>query len=331
MRFTRAAMVMGLLGVASVARADSFEINGPLPSQKTLQVRLEQGSAHLPDAEVRVALSGAIRLWSSALPADLTLVEADRLAPIPRGEVVILVRFDADASHFGGGTSVDELGDVRLLVDKARDHAIVAIMIFDKPGSLSTDGKPATRDLELVLAHELGHALGCEHVHGATTVPPIMAPVLEENAKVLAGGKSLASVRQLSTDDKDRLEISMLKRQRRDISGSYTGELAVTKTGRGVGGIPVGHKIPVREGDFVVTYDGGYIRLDFRGSKRHLDTIELLFMDFELKFPAEPDLKPLRTLNMKRTTGGLDEIEVNAVIAPLKVNYEVKGVLKKKL
>src|SRR5688572_29048618 len=125
----RPSIVVFLCGLASVASADKFEINGALPSQKTLQVRLVQGSAHVPEAEVRAALSSAIRTWGAALPTDLRLVQAEALAPIPRGEAVIFVRFDADPSHFGGGTSIDEIGDVRLLVDKARNTAIIAIMI----------------------------------------------------------------------------------------------------------------------------------------------------------------------------------------------------------
>src|SRR5665647_1810922 len=69
---------------------------GLLPSQKEIQVRFEKGSKHVPDKEARAALTSAIQAWNAVLPADLKLVEKPASEPLPKGEVVILVRFDSD-------------------------------------------------------------------------------------------------------------------------------------------------------------------------------------------------------------------------------------------
>ena len=78
-----------------------------------------------------------------------------------------------------------------------------------------------------VLMHEFGHAIGLEHEDNATTMPPIMAPMLDDNAKIIAAGKSVAALRQVSAADRSLLDIAFLRRARRDIAGSYSGSLVM--------------------------------------------------------------------------------------------------------
>ncbi len=300
---------------------------GVLPNQKQVQVRLQQGSVHLPAAEVRAALSGAIGAWNAVLPADLKLVETPMTAPLPEGEVVFLVRFDADPSHFPQ-SGVDEVGDIRGIIDRGKNHAIVALFFVDKPGALSTSGAAASRDLQLVMMHELGHALGIPHENGATGMPPIMAPALEETGKLLARtGKSLAALRQLTAADKSLLEIGTLKRASRDVSGSYTGTLTVTKV-EGTGNLTVGSTIPVRAGQLVITFEAGKVKLNYRESLRELPAVDLYNSETRLEFPDLADGRTLRTMTISRGNTP-EEIEVVATIKALVATYTLTGTMKR--
>lgn len=307
--------ILGLFAGAAIelAKVDT----GVLPNQTRVEVRLERASATLPATEVQAALGGAIRAWNAALPPTLQLVLVPAASPLPPGEAIILVRFDSDPAHFGG-SGADELGDVRRVSNHPKNSVAIAVLLFDKPGSVSTTGKPGTRDLQLVLLHELGHTLGVAHDDNATGVPPIMAPALEENGALLAGGKSLAALRQVTAADKTLLGIALIRRASRDVSGSYTGNLT---DGRRL--------LPIREGEFVVKFEAGKVLLDYKGSKREVPAVDLLNVDFVLLFLDVADGKTLRTMTLKRGNTPA-EIEVEAVLQPGAQSYTFRGTLTRK-
>jgi hypothetical protein len=302
---------------------------GVLPNQKQVQVIVQNPSTQLPAAGVSSALVGAIAAWNAALPADLRLVQGSALA-LPAGEVVFYIRFDNDPSHFGT-SGIDEIGDTRGIWDHNKNNAVVTIFLVDKAGSFSTNGAPNTHDLQLVLMHELGHALGAQH--DGSDVPPIMAPGLEQNGKLIARTKQqLPALRRLTQADRDQLDIAMSKRKSRDIAGSYLGTLKVTEISPkdAKTAITVGREIPVRDGDMVVSYEQGKVVLVYKGSRRELPAVDFLKeMSWTLNFPSKIDSNPLRYMDLKR---GDDEgeLDVEGSMEMNKITYTLKGTVKKK-
>jgi hypothetical protein len=320
-----ATLVTSLLGVA---RADAPQ--GIPPHQHRVEVRIGNGSKYLADDKVEQAVAGAIQAWNAALPADLQLVKGPDNGPYPPGEVVFIVRFSDKKKDFGG-KAIDEAADTRPDIEQDKNRAATLIMVSDHEGDLSVDGSPGTRDLQLVLMHELGHALGVDHADDATTMPPIMAPALDENSKLLANGKKLESLRQVTQIDRECLVGTVNKRKARDLTGTFTGTLKVEKLIDGTLDTLSGHELPVKDGDLVIKYEAGKYLLDYKGSKRELPGVAILQTEVQLEFPDDPrdDHHALRTLTIHRgATPG--EFDITMVFQPLRAKYEVRGTLKRK-
>ena len=91
----------------------------------------------------------------------------------------------------------------------------------------------------------------------------------------------------------------------------------------------VGTELPVRDGDFVVKYDGGKIMVEYKGSKREAPVVDLLDQGFKIALPDVDDGRALRTMSINRGNTP-EEIEVEAVMESLRVKYETKGTLTRK-
>ena len=153
------------------------------------------------------------------------------------------------------------------------------------------------------------------------------------NAKLVARtGKQLPALRQLTTADRDQLDVALAKRKSRDIAGSYLGTLKVTETAPrdAKTAITVGREIPVRDGDLVVSFEQGKVVLVYKGSRRELPAVDFLKeMRWTLNFPSKIDSNPLRYMDLKR---GDDEgeLDVEGSMEMNRITYTLKGTVKKK-
>ncbi|HZS38670.1 MAG TPA: matrixin family metalloprotease [Polyangia bacterium] len=228
----RALFVCGLLSLLS-SRAGAWDVervlkaSGILPHQRVAEVRIDASapSTRLDNARVAAVIAHAVATWNKELPRDeLQLVMKPWTAPLKRREVVIVCRFDADASHFKGA-GVDEYAYTETAVTRAQE--LVTFITFNdseafyRSAGFHFDGERSSIDFELVALHELGHALGLPH-EGSGKVPPLMAPGIDWNATM----GEVARLRVVTPADRKLLDRMVHRRKPGRLAGQYTCELA---------------------------------------------------------------------------------------------------------
>jgi len=145
-------------------------------------------------SDVIGAARRALESWASV--ADIQFLEtrstAQMVSPANAGDRINLITVSADnAALFGSSESP---GRTRVFSDSG--GAIVEADIALNPNQFfSTDGTPATYDLESTFAHEVGHLLGLEH---SAVISATMQPRQAQNGLY---GLPAFTQRTLSEDD----------------------------------------------------------------------------------------------------------------------------------
>ncbi len=165
---------------------------------ETIQVRLAGPTP--PGAGT--ALTDAVTKYVTVTHLPL-VIASDLPEPVLKqpnveaGEITVTYLNDDEAAQVGMSDTTLGLGGA-LTVSSAGHEELTSGWVTIKADTASTD--PRTQSGQLVLLHELGHALGLGHA--AQTTPNIMTPVLQPNltgfgSGDLAGLARLGCARQI--------------------------------------------------------------------------------------------------------------------------------------
>lgn len=292
------------------------EPKGLVPGQKTVEVRLESSPAGL---DVAGALARAIATWNAVLPDGIQLAETTRPEP-PQGEVLLIVHAEPTGTVFKGG-GVDEYGFTGSDIDVNKNTAVSYVLlndtdVFKQAEGFATDGTAGKIDLELVILHELGHALGLAHA-SAARMPPVMAPSIEPNGQIQPAG-----LRRIDEADKQLLTDALARRKRLDPSGSYTGQLSAS-----------GRTLTLGDGEFVVEVKEGRVHATYKKtSEVSGPAVGLLLGKVKLDklHGANTESRTLDSIELDMITNP-GQLTVKIDVTPLRTALSFTGTLTKKM
>jgi hypothetical protein len=158
---------------------------------------LFEKSSIKPQSDVSAAIARAIARWQAVADVSIVTTASDRQSVSPaglRGDGVSLITVAATPENvllFGSDTSI--AAKSRLFVD-ARGNITEADIVLSPFVQFSTDGSFGTFDLETVLTHEIGHALGLRH-------SPSLGSLMYENVEPNGSFIGAFRRRELSLED----------------------------------------------------------------------------------------------------------------------------------
>lgn len=179
-----AAGAAGLAGeAAGLDSRNSLADHGNLVSPRTLSTSIRydfrdhDGDRNLISPEQILITQSALQAWSRASGDQITFVQ-DTATPI--GEILNIGVGSLDS--FGHATRLGDVlgvGGGRLNIDEDQGLVVSGVAWLDRSEpwhhEIGSAGAPGTRDFSAVVAHEIGHALGYNHI-AHTDLPTIMAP-----------------------------------------------------------------------------------------------------------------------------------------------------------
>lgn len=305
-----------------------------LPGQSALEVGFLDNTVpgYLSSQSVHTAIENAVNKWNAAFGRKLQLMKVNFKGVIPTNKLFISIEFSTDPRLFSA--SGNELGYTTTCVYQVRRIAQGRIMLNNTPAMsadpFSTNGAiDSTYDLELVVMHELGHAIGFDHAPNSPRFPPVMSPKLGTNRELNQWtGKPISELRKIYPDDVQLLGPALKKREKYEFEGTYEGTLQFSFSDES------GNQVTrdVKFSNFKITQTSEKVLLEFQGNKAQASVgIDFLLFNKQQKDSIELQKEEgwIESVKFKKADTGLEVIELSRIVAPSNKIYKAKGFLKK--
>lgn len=206
-------------------------------ARKTITIAFSS-SLTLPNASIKAgsdvtgAIQGALATWSAATNINFVQVysNAQSISPVDRADGINLITVAPNTENLAIFNDESVPARTRVFYDADTgeiSEADIALNPYPysaagEPLEFSTDGTPATYDLQSTLTHELGHFLGLNHssVIGATMNP----------TQALNGTFGLAAMNERTLSESDRAAVKSIYGPRNDI-GAIDGRILNNQQG----------------------------------------------------------------------------------------------------